>query len=487
MRIQGSGPLDAKIVVVQDHPSQPEKITNKPIAGANENQLKMWWLEHGVYRGDVRVENLFEYVPQGNTIDSVPVQTMVGTIADFHHRMRALHKANVIVPMGEYSVFALTGKGKVKAKLRQAMGDDINATMAEKKAGINVLRGSTYLYGDAGQKVIPTIHPKEVFRFEQWKKRTVRDWRVILTEEQHYRGFKFPQRTHITNPTQSELENFWASLDPYKDKMAVDIETWGSTLSCVGFSADPNISYTLPTVTKEDQAFYYPWIKALCECGVPKILQNGLYDWFWLDAQGIQINNYVYDTMSMHHAFDPVESHDLAFLASYFTRNNYWKDEAKDAEEIKKYASNLSALWVYNGIDCCVTRELSDVLEAELRSRGMWRFYMRHYATMYEPLLRLMRHGVAVDVKRQKNWAAKLVREAGKLRKELELKAGEDLYAKKGFSPTKLKKFFYETLQLPEQTKMANHKTGRARVVALDETALKRLTMKFPKKIVIGD
>lgn len=481
MRIAGSGPLDAKIVVVQDHPSYAEKTTQKPIAGSNENMLKMWWRQHDLMRSDVRVENLFEYVPLGNTIESVPIDTMFGTIKDFHFRMSQLKNANVIVPMGEYSVFALTGKGKVKAKLRQKMGeDDINTTMAEKKAGINVLRGSMYAYGD--QKVFPTIHPKEVIRFEQWRKRTIRDWRIIIEEEQHHRNFKQLDRIHITNPTDYELQHFWESIKP-TDKMSIDIETWGKTISCVGFSVDHNISYTLPTVTKEDQAFYYPWIKALCECSTVKILQNGLYDWYWLDSVGITLNNYLYDTMGMHHAFDPVESHDLAFLASYFTRNNYWKDEAKDAEEIKKYASNLSALWVYNGLDCCVTRELCDVLEQELRNRGLWKFYVRHYATMYEPLLRLMRHGVSVDVKRQKNWSAKLVRQAGALRKELEGIAGEDLYAKKGFSPVKLKRFFYETLQLPEQTKMSNKKSGRARVVALDETAIKRMTLKFPKKI----
>ena len=173
----------------------------------------------------------------------------------------------------------------------------------------------------------------------------------------------------------------------------------------------------------------------------------------------------------------------MAFLASYYTRNNYWKDEAKDAEEIKKYASDLSALWTYNGLDCCITHEICDVLEQELQSRGLWPFYHRHYTTMFEPLLRVMRHGVNVDVKRQKAWAAKLIRQADKLRKELGVTAGEDLYAKKGFSPTKLKRFFYETLQLPEQKKMSKQKAGVTQIVAIDETAIKRMSLKFPKKI----
>ena len=92
MRIQGSGPLNAKVVVIQDCPGKPEKITGKPIAGANENQLKMWWRKHDIYRSDVRVENLFEYVPKGNKIESVPVNTMVGTIADLKHRLSSLRR-----------------------------------------------------------------------------------------------------------------------------------------------------------------------------------------------------------------------------------------------------------------------------------------------------------------------------------------------------------------------------------------------------------
>ena len=485
MRIQGSGPLDAKIVVVQDHPSYPEKATAKPIAGTSENALKMWWRTHNVYRNDVRVENLYEFLPAGNTIESVPIDTMVGCIADFELRMSRLKAANVIVPMGEYSTFALTGRGKVKAKLRQALGETgLTATMAEKKAGVNVLRGSTYFYPPTQQKVIPTIHPKEIIKFAQWRNRTKRDWRIICEEEQHTRTSSHQvERLHISNPTQYELNDFWKSLDPYKHKLSIDIETWGKSISCVGFSINPKVSYTLPTITKAEKEFYFPWIEALCGCSVPKILQGGWYDAYWLDDKGIKINNYVYDTMCMHHALDPIESHDLAFLASFYTRNNYWKDEAKDAEEIKKYASNLSALWTYNGLDCCITHEISDILERELRSRGMWQFYMRHYATMLEPLVRVMRHGVNVDVKRQKAWAVKLVKQADGLRKELAVTAGEDLYAEKGFSPIKLKRFFYETLKLPEQKKYSKQKAGRVQITSIDETAIKRMTLKFPKKI----
>lgn len=479
MQIKGSGPRDAKILLVCDNPGFPEYHTRKPLAGANENMLKMWWAKHKLYRDAVRVENLHEYLPKAGKIDTVPTETIVQSIQDFHHRLAGM-RPNVIVPMGEYSTFALTGKGKVRADVRKAFGEDINTTMAEKKAGISSLRGSTYLY--KGIKVIPTIHPKDIIRFEKWKKRTLRDWRIII-EESTTPDYTPITMTHINNPTPGELEAFSESIDVENDIMSIDIETWGKTLSCVGFAVDKRKSYTLPTVTKEDQALYMPWIKAFCECDVPKVGQNFLYDRYWLDHYGVKVNNHIYDTMAMHHALDPIESHDLAFLASYFTRNNYWKDEAKDAEEIKKYANDLSALWTYNGLDCCITREICDVLRKELEERGMWPFYSRHYAEIFTPLLYLMRHGVSVNVKKQKAWAAKLIRQAEKARQELAEVAGEDLFAKKGFSPVKVKRFFYETLGLPEQKKKSKRKGGIAEITAIDETAIKRMTLKFPKKI----
>ncbi len=480
MQIKGSGPLNAKIVLVSDHPGYPEKAMQKPIAGINENMLKQWWMKHGIYRNDIRVENLHEYIPPGMKIEAVPVDTLINSIQDFHHRMSKL-KPNVIVPMGEYSVFAMTGKGKVKAQLRKAYGEgDMSATLAEKKAGVKVLRGSTYLYN--GIKVIPTIHPKDVNIFEKWKARTIRDWGIII-EESKTKGYKPIEKLHISNPTQIELEKFYDQISQDGGRMALDIETWGKSISCVGFAYDKNVSYTLPTITKEDQEFYWPWIKALCGHRIPKVLQNGLYDWYWLDSVGINITNYKYDTMAMHHALNPIESHDLAFLASYYTRNNYWKDEAKDAEEIKKYASDLSALWTYNGLDCCITRELCDILERKLVSRGSMAFYLRHYAEMYNPLLHLMRHGVRVDSKKQKNWSSKLLRRAKRIREELAEVAGEDLYAVKGFSPVKLKRFLYETLKLPKQKKMFKRKAGKVRDTTIDVNAIKRLTVRYPKKI----
>jgi len=132
----------------------------------------------------------------------------------------------------------------------------------------------------------------------------------------------------------------------------------------------------------------------------------------------------------MHHAIDPAENHSLDFLASIYCPDyRYWKDEAKDAEEIVKYAYDLEALYVYNGLDCTYTRELLDVLYADLQSQEMVEFYFRHYQQMLEPLVRTMLHGMRVDKKAQKAWAKQLRAELKAIHAELNEAAGEELFA----------------------------------------------------------
>ena len=488
-RIKGIGPLNARIVVIGEAPMKQEDFEGRPFAGGGYNLMRKLWEDAGIDKYQVRLENLHESRAKYDKIDSVPTGELVDSIKNLHQRLAKMERPYVLVPTGNYSTFALTGKGKVKAALRKQFGEEINTSKAEKKANINVLRGSTYIYQDLRRrniKVIPTMHPADVLFANKFKQRVERDWRVI-EEESHKKGYKSAERKHIAKPIQYELDIFLGQVQEVmtdtKARLAIDIETWGNTLSCVGFALSPYCSVTLPVVTKQEKAFYMPYIEWLCSCGVPKVLQGGWFDWYWLDHYGVTLNNYVYDTMGMHHCIDPIESHDLAFLASYYTRQNYWKDEAKDAEEIKKYANSMSALWEYNGLDCCLTRELCTVLESELDSTGTRGFYIRHYAEMYESLLQVMRYGVRVNVKAQKQWAKKLTLEAKTIREALAEKAGEDLWATKAFSPVKLKKFLYTTLNCPEQKKMYMRKEGKAFDTSIDETALKRLTLKYPKKI----
>ena len=104
-----------------------------------------------------------------------------------------------------------------------------------------------------------------------------------------------------------------------------------------------------------------------------------------------------WDTMLMHHCLDPSDDHDLAYCASCDTREPFWKHESKSPDEMAGYASNMTSFLIYNGKDCCVTRELVDVYRQRLVDQDLHNFYLGYYPPLFQPLLDLTRHGIRVE------------------------------------------------------------------------------------------
>lgn len=490
-RVKGTGPLNARIIIIGEAPGYTENLQGEPFKGKSGMLLNQWLREVGLDRDLIRIDNLVYYQPpRGNDIDSFPIGYLIEWIKYLHVRIAQLENPYVIVPMGNYPLFALTGKGKVKTALRKSLAKDVfeymEVAQEEKKAGITKLRGSIYSYADLqGRKikVIPTVHPAYVLygANTKWEKRCLSDWRKII-EESQFKELILPKRNHIIYPSEDKVQKWIKNIVP-EDKIALDIETGQKAISCVGFAKDSLESITLPLTTKQEKNTFYPYVKYLCECENEKILQNCLFDSYWLRrTQKIEINNMIHDIMLYHHAIDPIENHSLAFLTSIYTKEPYFKDDTKFDKEHITY-SDLATLFTYNGKDCCVTREIFDVLYPKVTQEGMLDFYNNHYAEMVPVILDIMCHGMRVNTKAQKKWSKKLLKECFEIREKLKKSAGEDLYAERDFSPKKLKNFFYGKLGLPVQTKMTKLKSGKARTVTLDETALRKMSVMFPSKI----
>ena len=154
--------------------------------------------------------------------------------------------------------------------------------------------------------------------------------------------------------------------------LAVDIENHEDlTLACCGFAPGENRAWVIPAGA--------PWqieaIKELCESSVPKVLQNGAYDRFFLRRfSGINLRNQVFDSYLAWHSYMPelagkkvserkvgarrtVKS--LKFLSSVFSRERYWKNYDFASEE-ERYR--------LCGIDCCVTLEIARKLRGLLEA-----------------------------------------------------------------------------------------------------------------------
>lgn len=543
------GSLDAPILIVFDFPWVDEMVARKPIAGAGRNLLQRMLTNAGIEIDEVRMISMIGVKPATLNPSSIADQVWVDAIDRLHARVMESRGLKAIVTVGDYSTFALTGKGQVKASVRKAFGRLIGA-VEDRKAGILSLRGSVYEYEvEVGEGVVvriplvPMLHPREVLKMDKWGKRAQADWYRVARIVRN--GFERIDRMHVINPSRDEVDRFEEEVERAGENgiLAIDIETWGNRLSCVGFALDRGKSITIPCTGE------WWWgidaAKRLCESKIPKVLCNGCFDWYWLDSYGIELKNYLWDVQYMHHALDPMESHSLDFLASIYCFDYiYYKDEAKDAEEVTKYARDLDALWVYNGLDCCYTRELVDSLIVELNREGLIGFYLNHYARMIRPLVRTMRHGIRVDVKAQKKWGKELKEELEACRVRMKEIAGEEMFTTKsrvemrrptgeewirlvgrevgdgeipnakevnkeerekigyvmtkgvvkekveevgkGFSNSKLLKFFYEKLGLPKIIKMSKTKDGKKKKISLDEGAIRLLMHRYKEVVEPG-
>lgn len=392
--VPGRGPLDAKLVVLGEAPGYREAVQRRPFVGSSGQLLEQWIREAGIDLATIRYENVYPFYPpagvsgpEGN-INNVPEGELKQWQQDCLVRMDRCSSAIIYVPVGNVALSTLTGKqgitnwrGSIMSFWRQSTG--------------------TYV------KVIPTIHPAAILyqrkRVAQkqagaqqgatplWEKRCRHDW-ARITADLAFPELGVPERNLIIRNQEIALQELRADIRDGKP-LAIDIETIPAEgkITCVGFATAPHWAVSLPF-----SAAWKPDIQALCECNAPKIMQNGFYDFYWLARKAnIHVENYIYDTRWLMHCLDPLEPGSLAYMASIFTREPFYKPSGEDEENF--FWANSGASWYelleYNAKDAAVTWEVWNALVQKIDTT----LYHRLYSTLYYPLLRMMLHGVPVD------------------------------------------------------------------------------------------
>lgn len=475
VQIRDDGKLSARLVLIGEAGGQHEAAQLKPFVGPSGWRLDEWWRAVGLDRRDFYMTNVYPFQLVRNDLKTVPAAELAHWTDALHDRLAALEGPVVIVPTGNTALRALTGK-----------------------ANIMKHRGSVYAYEDRrGRtiKVIPTIHPAATFRTPEWERRCRRDWERIAGDAA-FPELRTPVREHFIRPTLHDVESFVRDAEA-ADALAVDIETPGrdGRITCIGFAATANFSLTVPTTlsywqTVERLTQVWALIRRLCAGPAEKVLQQFQFDAFNLLDEGVRLANLRWCTLAMSHCRDSTESHGLAYQASVYTREPYWKDDVKDVDgEGPERIPSMDDWWRYNGKDACVTRELLDVHHAALGRDGRLPFYERHYRSLFGPLLEMMRHGIAMDGPTSVAAKVALLQECAGLRSQLCALAGVPLHrttklSKKevaagkqpGLSSKKLQVWLYQTLRVPEQR---SRQTGRA---TADEVALKKLMQRYGQR-----
>lgn len=488
-RVPGWGRMDSKLILVGEAPGPREEAVGEPFVGPSYHQkLRVWWEAVGLHRRDFRIENVCEFRPPGNRADAWDQPTWESWMEDLHQRLANLEDPYLIVPTGNYSLYALTGKGNVHWH---------KADGKTSRPGITDWRGSILSYRDRrGRliKVIPTIHPAATFRTSSYEALCRRDW-ARIAEERHSKALNLPVRTHYISPSIHDIEDYLADCrrEGEQLRLVVDIENplekkgppLVAPIVCVGFSKDPAVSLTIPTTKsywKDEDKLGLVWalideLAQLC-CSA----HNVFHERYWLLVERkLELPNLIWDTMLMHHALDPTSEHRLDFCASVDTREPFWKHEAKDPEDQRKYTSNMAAFLTYNGKDCCVQRELLDLyysrLEAQTRETSDGQqingldWYWEQYAEMLGPLFRLAHTGIAIDDAQRVRRKHELAAELDQIKAHIQA-YGVDLFAKKKLSGKKVKAWLYDTLKFPQQLRK---RSTHEKTVSSDALAIRKL------------
>lgn len=462
---------DAKLIVVGEAPWRSEAEKGYPFAGWSGLKLKELWASVGITREEVSILNVYQYPRKPETVKP---ETMREWVAHLHKRLAIQTDPYVIVPMGNLALWALTGKGY--PPWDKPKKDEFQ------RAGIAKLRGSVLEYRDRLDrrvKVIPTLHPAALARSPGLEVDCLHDWAKIQ-RELAFKEIRRVERDLRVVEMLEEVEYWVHEWMQGARPLTFDIENPTGATIMIGFATSRHQAITIPTTKsywKSEATAEKVWdlIKRVLESDIEKVGQGVNYDVETLARErGIHTRNAIWDTANMFHAWMPtLRSFKLDYLASVFTNEEFWKDEAKDPDEAKKYTSNMAAFYRYNGLDAAVTHELFEVATELLRKDGLLEFYVNHYGLLADPLLEIAMTGLKVDEAMRKWRWADLMAERFEVQDRLEAVVGENLMAEKSLSPVKVKRFLYETLRLPTKYKRVKGKEERS--VTIDEVAIRTL------------
>lgn len=338
-----------KMVLVGEAWGEHEERERKPFMGPAGWQLNTMLKEAGIARHECYLTNCFNLRPRPtNKIDNLcaskkevkhglpPLSSgkyirdeFLPEIERLYQELRSI-SPNIAVALGGTACWALLRDGRI-SKLRGAVAES------------PVIRGL---------KILPTYHPSYILQGGYSDRHvTVLDL-AKARRESDFPDIRRPQRTVYIEPLLEELAWFEEKFIRSASVLAVDIETRGDQITCIGFAPAANIALVVPfeDIRKPPSHSYWgsaeievevwAWVRHILALPKPrKVFQNGLFDIHRLwRGYGLAVNAVDHDTMLLHHALQPEAPKSLGYLGSIYTNEAAWKlaVRLKHKESFKK-------------------------------------------------------------------------------------------------------------------------------------------------------
>lgn len=413
-RIQGTGPSDARIMVVGDMPLTGDTAQGLAFTSRTGELYKQFMMKSGIDPRKVYFTNVFKTRPTSGAEafflkGGMPEPDYINDLAELREEIEAV-SPTVIVASGNLALWALGPRGT--ARWSGKLQNDERQTWV----GIDDWRGSIVQGSNTagGRKVIGTYSAESVQR--KYSLGVILCWDFARIRHQS----TFPevlvphQNIHIDPQGHERVE--WRDKLLSGGILTFDIEAFGKDLLCVGMTTARHEACVVPIKRASDLQY----VREILCSGVPLCAQNAMFDASVLEYwHGMEIMRYIkYDTMlAMHSAFIELPK-DLGMLCSIYTEQPcYWTNI--DWKKIKAGQQPISDVYQYNGLDVCVTHEVMEEQQKhdllDPRVRQTFEFEM----SMLEPLWEMSKAGVRVDFQRLKELRDTL--EAEVIEKEVQL------------------------------------------------------------------
>lgn len=470
-----NGPLDARIMLIGEHPGEDELKNGKPFSGASGWEMDKMLGEAGISRNECFCTNVIHEMPPINFKGKPDTERMFYTkseakkfdIEDLNGKfpngtilegIKELVKdiefvqPDIIVPLGSLALWAVTGE-----------------------IGITNWRGSI-MKGPNGIKTIPTYNPAAILNNWPWRWIQVEDFRRIR-EESLFTEIRKPEWNFIIRPSFSDVMDFLGDIhDQY---IACDTETRNKYISCYGIATSKLDALCIPFMDIPSVESYWSLeeevaiTKRLQEVtsreDVRCIFHNGLYDLQYTMHDWGYTPNISDDTMIMQHTCFAGLPKSLFFTSSlccdYYS---FWKGEGKDWDP---RLHSPERYWAYNLQDCVYTFECHEKLMKFLDSYDLWEQY-KLLMGLFRPTLEMMLRGVRVDKKTKQELGPQLAQARKERLKWFETVLGHTLNPN---SNPQMKSLFYEDFGMKE---IKDRKTHQPTV---NDDALKELARKEPR------
>lgn len=429
-------------MIVGEAWGENERQRNLPFVGSSGKELETMLAEAGIDPNTCLFTNLVNEKPAANDMkgflhpnargekglfsDGIrPADRLLTGLQRLDQQIEAV-RPQIIIALGNWPMWYLTGKGNVKTDRGYKL-----------PTGIDTWRGSQLFLRPSpfrtleGIPVLPTYHPAAILRNFSWRKITVHDFTRVETflEGGSWKDLGELERFNIVMPSPDELGNFINSwIEQPEVPIVCDLETKSSRIHIVGLTRDGKTNIAIPFFHITANGFrptysplhfkqiYLHLHRLFTAPGLRFRGQNWIYDIQFIIKFFFVSPQCDWDSMVAQHVAFPALRKALDYQASMYCKHYvYWKDDLKESTD------NMDTVQacLYNCEDLWRTAEIIAVQEKLLLDLGKLSQFHRRMR-VFPVLVRMMTDGVLINKNLKNRQRVELLSTANEIHNWLE-------------------------------------------------------------------